>query len=196
MTPSLPVLQQLARRHLDVAGATDEQARRSLEQAREARRVAIVPDVGLYMRRAEPGDARELHELLERFVAPGLLIPRTLKQVYSTIRDFVVVVEDGRIVGCGALRIYSAELGEIGALAVLEEKRDAGLGGRIVDTLVHDARNLGLRRVIALTMRDRFFHRHGFVTKSLVDYPEKIAADCVSCTRRAGCQEIAVSIEL
>lgn len=179
-----------------VAGATDEQARRSLEQAREARRVTLVTDGGQYLRRAEPADAQELHELLERFVAPGLLIPRTLKQVYSTIRDFVVVIENGRIVGCGALRIYSAELGEVGALAVLEEARGGGLGGRIVNALVNDARNLGLRRVIALTMRDSFFHRLGFETRALIEYPEKIAADCVTCSRRAGCQEIAVSIEL
>ncbi|HSJ24000.1 MAG TPA: GNAT family N-acetyltransferase [Longimicrobiales bacterium] len=174
----------------------DRITRRRLEQARESRLVAIVRDDGLYVRRAEPADAQELHELLEQFVAPGMLIPRTLKQVYQSIRDFIVVVDRGRIAGAGALRIYSAELAEIGALAVAEDRQGTGLGGRIVETLVHDARALGLHRVFALTLRDRFFHRLGFETVPIGTFPEKVAADCAGCARRAACNEIAVAMTL
>jgi amino-acid N-acetyltransferase len=174
----------------------DRIGRRRLEQARESRLVAIVRDDGVFVRRAEPADAQELHALLEQFVAPGMLLPRTLKQVYQSIRDFVVVVDSGRIVGAGALRIYSAELAEIGALAVATDHQGSGLGGRIVETLVHDARALGLHRVFALTLRDTFFHRLGFETVPIAKFPEKIAADCVGCARRAACIEIAVALTL
>jgi amino-acid N-acetyltransferase len=174
----------------------DQISRRRLEQARESRLVAIVRDDGVFVRRAEPADAQELHELLEQFVAPGMLIPRTLKQVYQAIRDFIVVVDTGRIVGAGALRIYSAELAEVGALAVAAERQGTGLGGRIVETLVHDARALGLHRVFALTLRDRFFHRLGFETVAIGQFPEKIAADCTGCARRSACNEIAVALTL
>jgi amino-acid N-acetyltransferase len=167
-----------------------------LEQARESRRVAIVRDDGVFVRRAEPADAGELHALLEMFVAPGMLIPRTLRQVYQSIRDFIVVVDRGTIVGAGALRIYSAELAEIGALAVAADRQGTGLGGRIVETLVHDARALGLRRVFALTLRDRFFHRLGFETVAVALFPEKVAADCTTCARRSACDEIAVALNL
>lgn len=176
--------------------AVDQITKRRLEQARESRLVAIVRDDGVYVRRAEPADAAELHALLEQFVAPGMLIPRTLKQVYQSIRDFIVVVDRGVIVGAGALRIYSAELAEIGALAVSHQRQGTGLGGRIVETLVHDARALGLQRVFALTLRDRFFHRLGFETVPIAVFPEKIAADCVGCARRAACDEIAVALNL
>jgi amino-acid N-acetyltransferase len=174
----------------------DRISRRRLEQARESRLVALVREDGVYVRRAEPADAQELHALLEQFVAPGMLIPRTLKQVYQSIRDFIVVVDAGRIVGAGALRIYSAELAEVGALAVADERQGTGLGGRVVETLVHDARALGLRRVFALTLRDRFFHRLGFETVDIGEFPEKIAADCVGCARRTACNEIAVAMTL
>jgi amino-acid N-acetyltransferase len=174
----------------------DRIVRRGLEQARESRLVAIVRDDGLFVRRAEPGDARELHALLETFVAPGMLLPRSLKQVYQSIRDFIVVVADGRIIGAGALRIYSAELAEIGALAVAADQQGTGLGGRIVETLVHDARALGLQRVFALTLRDSFFHRLGFETLPISAFPEKIAADCTGCARRTACNEIAVALTL
>jgi amino-acid N-acetyltransferase len=174
----------------------DQITRRRLEQARESRLVAIVRDDGVFVRRAEPADAMELHALLEQFVAPGMLIPRTLKQVYQSIRDFIVVVDRGVIVGAGALRIYSAQLAEIGALAVSAERQGTGLGGRVVETLVHDARALGLQRVFALTLRDRFFHRLGFETVPIGGFPEKIAADCTGCARRAACNEIAVALNL
>jgi amino-acid N-acetyltransferase len=176
--------------------ALDRLMRRRLEQARESRLVAAVQEDGWYVRRAEPRDAAELHALLEHFVAPGMLIPRTLRQVHHAIRDFIVVVEAGRIVGAGALRIYSAELAEIGALAVAAECQGTGLGGRIVRTLVEDARALGLRTVFALTLRDRFFQRLGFQTVDVRIFPEKVAADCASCARRAACNEIAVAMTL
>ncbi|CAN5643265.1 N-acetyltransferase [soil metagenome] len=182
MNMALPVLDQIVRS--------------GLEQARESRRVAILRGDGMFVRRAEPSDAREIHELLENYVAPGMLLPRTLKQVYRSIRDFVIVIEGERIIGCGALRIYSAELAEVGALAVLDEHRGTGLGRRVVETLVHDARALGLQRVFALTMQDAFFHKLGFTTTSISEFPEKVSADCVGCARRASCNEIAVARSL
>ena len=174
----------------------DSVVRSHMEQARESRRLAIVRNDGFFMRRAEPSDAQELHQLLEQFVAPGMLIPRTLKQVYRSIRDFIVVVEAGKIVGCGALRIYTAQLGEVGALAVAKTHQGTGLGSRIVETLVHDARALGLQRVFALTLQEHFFNRLGFETVNISEFPEKITADCTTCTRRATCNEIAVACTL
>ena len=74
------------------------------------------PDA-IVIRSAGLGDAREIHALLEGFAARGLLLPRTLDQVCRTIRDFVVAVEAGRIVGCGALKIYSETLAAPGQYA-------------------------------------------------------------------------------
>ena len=195
MSPALPVLSRNAAGDVTLP-LVDQIVRRGLEQARESRRVAIVREDGVFVRRAEPSDAREIHELLERYVAPGMLIPRTLKQVYRSIRDFVVVIDRGEIIGCGALRIYTAELAEVGALAVRGEYRGTGLGKRVVETLVHDARALGLHRVFALTMEERFFHRCGFETTLISEFPEKVAGDCATCARRESCNEIAVHVML
>jgi amino-acid N-acetyltransferase len=164
-----------------------------LEQARATRPLSIVPDgSALYVRRAEPSDAREIHELLELFVAHGQLLPRTLRQIYRTIRDYLAAIEDSRIVGCAALRIYSADVAEVGALAVVADRHGTGIGRQLVQTLVHDAGVLGLRSVFALTLQDGFFHRLGFETTTVSEFPEKVAADCSMCARRATCREIAV----
>jgi amino-acid N-acetyltransferase len=180
VSTSLPVLERVVRS--------------GLERARATRPLAIVPEgSALYLRRAGPADAREIHELLEQFVAHGQLLPRTLKQVYRAIRDFVVAVEGDRIIGCAALRIYSADVAEVGALAVAVDHQGTGVGRRLVEAVVHDAQLLGLRRVFALTTSDTFFHRLGFTTTHVADFPEKIAADCTGCSRRATCTEITVA---
>ncbi|HEX6307782.1 MAG TPA: N-acetyltransferase [Longimicrobiales bacterium] len=168
--------------------------RTGLERDRSLRPLAIVPDTSeLYLRRAEPADAPEIHQLLEQFVAVGQLLPRTLKQIYRTIRDFVVAVEGDRIVGCAALRIYSAEIAEIGALAVAPDLQGRGVGRRLVEALVRDAEMLGLRRIFALTLQEEFFGRIGFGRTLVTEFPEKVAADCAGCARRAACREIAVA---
>jgi hypothetical protein len=61
------------------------------------------------------------------------------------------------MVGCAALRIYSAERRRVGALAVAADVQGGGIGGRLVETLLHDAQLLGLRRVFALTTSDGSF---------------------------------------
>jgi amino-acid N-acetyltransferase len=179
-TMALPVLQDVVRT--------------AVEQERAAwPPLAIVPDArDLFFRRAEPSDAQAIHALQQDFVARGLLLPRTLEQIYRTIRDFVVATKDDRVIGCAALRIYSADRAEVGALAVSEDMQGTGVGRRLVEVLLHDARRLGLRQVFALTLQDGFFHRVGFRTTSIAEFPEKVAADCSSCARRSTCDEIAV----
>ncbi len=171
-----------------------------LERRRRASRDGVLvlypgPDA-VVIRTAGLGDAREIHALLEGFAARGLLLPRTLDQVCRTIRDFVVAVEAGRIVGCGALKIYSETLAEVGALAVAEDRHGAGIGSRIVRALDAEAWALGIRRLFALTLQESFFHRLGFRTVHVSEFPEKIARDCAVCDRRTDCIEIAVAREV
>ena len=56
-----------------------------------------------------------------------------------------------------------------------------------------DSAGADVSRVFALTVQERFFHRLGFRTVPMTEFPEKIARDCQGCARRATCAEIAVS---
>jgi amino-acid N-acetyltransferase len=144
------------------------------------------------LRRATTKDAKGIHALTEQFVGDGLLLPRTFEQVNRTIRDYVIALENGKVVSCGALRIYSSESAEVGALAVSSDCQGLGLGRHIVNALVDDARVLGIRNVFALTMQVEFFGKVGFAPTVVSQFPEKIAADCNQCSRRASCVEVAV----
>ena len=147
------------------------------------------------LRTALPADAPAIHALLQNWVGEGKLLPRTLEQVHESIRDFVVVELEGGIVGCGALRMYSDSLAEVGALAISEHHQGLGLGRRVVEALKARAETLGIERVFALTTEEAFFHRLDFRGVSITAFPEKIARDCSSCARRPTCTEIAVLYE-
>jgi amino-acid N-acetyltransferase len=148
------------------------------------------------IRPARVVDAPAIHALIEVYAREGKLLPRTLDQVYRMIREFVVADDGGQVVGCAALRIYHEHLAEIAALAVVERWQGRGVGRRMVETLKSEARALGVPRVFALTIDERFFHKLGFRTVPVVEFPEKITQDCRSCAKRTGCIEIAVLCEL
>lgn len=61
--------------------------------------------MNLSVRKARMGDIRAIHALLMTSSADGLLLPRSLTDLYGHLRDFFVVEGDGATVGCGALSI-------------------------------------------------------------------------------------------
>jgi len=148
------------------------------------------------VREALPSDVEEMHALLDGFARAGLLLPRAVEEVYRNFREFVVAEHNGRIAGCAGLRLYSPQLGEIVGLAVSEESHGRGVGRLVVETLLAQAKSLGLQRVIALTLQPGFFYKLGFDAARVEEYPQKIAADCSRCAKRAACIEVAVTYDL
>ena len=148
------------------------------------------------VRCAEVGDVAEMVALMEAFVRRGLLLPRDESQVYRHFREFVVAEVGGRIVGCAGLRVYSQKSAEIVALAVDEAAHGQGVGRRMVAELIERARAMGIARVFALTLEEGFFARLGFRRVDVAEFPEKIAADCAGCAKRACCVEVAVALDL
>jgi amino-acid N-acetyltransferase len=91
------------------------------------------------------------------------LLAKELVTLYEDVQDFVVAVRGDEVVGCGALHVLWADLGEVRTLAVHTEHRNSGVGAELLDRLIEIARDLGLTRLFALTFHTDFFARHGFV---------------------------------
>lgn len=64
---------------------------------------------------------------------------------------FLVVVLDGKPVGCGAVRLLDDETGELKRMYVAPELRGRGLGRRLVAALEAEALALGARRLVLET---------------------------------------------
>jgi amino-acid N-acetyltransferase len=138
------------------------------------------------------GDLAALEVLIAAYTGDGTLLPRSPANVLQHLRDFRVVHVGGEVVGCGALQIVGASLGEIRSVAVHPRYQGSGLGSRIVLQLVTDARRLGMQRVFCLTRRAGFFGQLGFEVVPRERFPLKIWSDCRFCPRQVNCDEIAM----
>jgi amino-acid N-acetyltransferase len=153
--------------------------------------------IPVFVRPARIADMREVEPLINGFAEKNLMLPKSPDQLARNFREFVVATDaDGRVVGCGALRVYSESLAEIVSLAVHESAHGSGVGGLVVERLLDEARALEVRTAFALTLRDNFFHRLGFETVSKELFPLKVWADCRNCPKLHACDEIAVAKEL
>lgn len=148
------------------------------------------------IRPAAIGDVPYIHHLVESYAAQGNLLPRTMSELYRHLRDFFVLEADGRLAGCGALEIFTEDLGEIRSLVVDDRLKNHGFGRLLVERLLEEARAIGLRRIMALTYVPAFFHKLGFRTVAKDTLPEKVWGICVKCYKFNNCDEIAVLLEL
>jgi amino-acid N-acetyltransferase len=115
------------------------------------------------VRRARTADVPEIKALVDIYAGSGRkLLAKELVTLYEDVQDFRVAEADGQVVGCGALHVLWADLGEIRTLAVHPDYRNHGIGALLLDALLDTARELGLSRLFALTFQTDFFARHGF----------------------------------
>ena len=130
-------------------------------------------------------------------MATGDLLPRSNYDLCRHIKEYVVAqAPDGAIVGCGSLKVYSQELGEIAGLAVHADAQGSGVGRALMEILVADARTSGLSEVLALTRKPTFFLKLGFLPSEKEHFPLKVWADCARCPRQNCCDEVAVVLKL
>jgi len=120
--------------------------------------------VSLVVRRARTPDVPAIKALVDIYAGSGRkLLAKELVTLYEDVPDFRVAEVDGRVVGCGALHVLWADLGEVRTLAVHPDQTGKRVGERLLFELIDTARVLGLSRLFALTFHTEFFARHGFV---------------------------------
>jgi len=145
------------------------------------------------LRPATVRDVKGIHRLLNHYASQGLLLPRSLNELYEGVRDFVVAVTDeGVLVGCCALQVSWENLAEVKCLAVDEDRRGQGLGRQLMERCLEDAAELGLTTVFCLTYQVEFFARLGFVVVDRKRLPHKVWGECVHCPKFPDCDETAM----
>ncbi|MGI9161842.1 MAG: amino-acid N-acetyltransferase [Mycobacterium sp.] len=113
------------------------------------------------VRRARTSDVPEIKRLVDTY-AGKILLEKNLVTLYEAVQEFWVAERDGEVVGCGALHVLWADLGEVRTVAVDPTVKGRGVGHAIVDRLLYEARELHLERLFVLTFETEFFGRHGF----------------------------------
>ena len=146
------------------------------------------------IRKARISDARAIHQLLLKYAGQGLMLSRSLPDIYESIRDIYVYEDDSEVSGTAWLHICWEDLAEVRSLAVAEQASGKGVGRKLVEACLEEARQLGIKRVFCLTYQPEFFGRLGFVEIEKSELPHKIWGDCVKCVKFPECDEIAMQI--
>lgn len=145
----------------------------------------------MQLRKAVMQDVEAIHGLVGYYAAQGLLLPRSRLSLYESLQCFTVAVEEDRLLGVAGLHILWADLAEIRSLAVAPEATGRGIGRKLVETLVEEARSLGIPQVLALTYQRAFFERCGFHPVEKHSLPHKVWKDCLNCSKFPSCDEFA-----
>lgn len=149
------------------------------------------------LRKARLSDAAEIHALMQPFVSQGVLLPRSLGFLCQNIRAFTIIEDEhGRILASGALRFLDEDVAEVQSLAVLAGQQGGGLGRRLVEALLAEAREHQVWQVIALTHNREFFLRLGFQPAERSAFPQKYMMDCLNCPKLRNCHQVAVAFDV
>ena len=142
-------------------------------------------------------DVPAICELINYYAERGLMLHRSLESVYEALREFMVAEDgQGQVIGCAAVDIFWGDLAEVKSLAVDPEQRGQGVGHRLLTAAIEDARQLGIKKLFALTYETEFLARNGFETIDRQTLPEKVWRECLACPKAEACDEIAMLCEL
>lgn len=157
----------------------------------------------MLIRRARIQDLDGMVELINEYANQGLMLPRSKLSLCETLSCFSVVIDElgevsskNSVVGVGGVHILWEDLAEIRSLAISDKTRGKGLGKQLVQHLLKEAEDMGIRRVMALTYQTHFFEKCGFNIVSKESLPHKVWKDCVNCSKFPACDEVAVIKEL
>jgi amino-acid N-acetyltransferase len=119
-------------------------------------------------------DIPDVLRIMEPLIQQGNLVRRTEEDLQRRRADYAVFETDGTIRGCGALHRYGPVHAELAALAVDENYKHLGIGQRIVNYLIEEARRQGLQGVFVLTTRSSdWFLSLGFTSATVDDLPSE-----------------------
>jgi amino-acid N-acetyltransferase len=114
------------------------------------------------IRPARTSDIKGIRALIDAFALQRRLLNKETVTLYESVQEFTVALEDGVVVGCGALHILWEDLAEVRTVAVAEHLHGKGVGRKILDSIIDRAKTIGVERIFCLTFETEFFGSLGF----------------------------------
>lgn len=146
----------------------------------------------MILRKATFKDVEIIHKLVNDYADKGLMLARARNVLYETLRDMILAVDGDEVLAVGALHLVWDELAEIRTLAVAPHAVKTGLGKEIVNQLMDEAQELGVKTVFTLTYQNEFFAKLGFSEIPKERLPHKVWKECINCSKFPNCDEIAM----
>ena len=148
------------------------------------------------IRKANVEDVKKIQKLVNYYAKRDRMLPRSLNELYENIRDYFIYTEGGKVTGVCALHVDWEDLAEIKSLAVAKARGGKGIGTRLLDECIKEAKSLKINKVFALTYVPGFFEKSGFRIVDKKELPHKIWSECIKCVYFPNCKEIAMLKEI
>ena len=150
----------------------------------------------LNIRKASVDDVDAILKLVNYYAEKELLLRKSAFKVYTKLQSFYIAETEKKVVGCVSLVVLWEDLAEICSLAVDEHYLRRGIGKKLVNKCIEQAKLLKVTKIIALTYKDKFFEKIGFhfVDKNI--FPRKLMWECLECPKLDECDELAYLINL
>jgi amino-acid N-acetyltransferase len=118
--------------------------------------------MSIEIRPAKTQDIPGIRALIDTYTLGGRLLNKETVMLYEDVQEFTVAIENGVVVGCGALHVLWEDLAEVRTVAVVDTLKGRGVGHQILEAIIDRARVIGVSRIFCLTFETAFFGRHGF----------------------------------
>jgi amino-acid N-acetyltransferase len=151
------------------------------------------------IRKARLADVNDMYRIINHYAETQQMLPKTQLQLYENLRDYSVAfdsAETGCMIGCGGLHIYWENLAEIRALATAPEMTRKGIGTALVQTLLDEAKDMGIDQIFLFTYEPKFFSRFGFTQVEHNTLPLKVYNECFNCPKFNTCDELAMVLHI
>ena len=149
------------------------------------------------IRKAVISEVTQIQRVLNHYGDKGILLSRSLSELYEHLRDFYVVPDDdGNIIAICALGLCWEDLAEIRSLAVVEQYKGRHYGITLIEKCIEEAKTLGLKKVFTLTYVPEYFKKLGFHVVDKSELPHKVWSDCLKCPKFPNCDETALIKEI
>ena len=125
------------------------------------------------VRRARTSDVPGIAGFVNAYAQERILLAKERVTLYEDVQEFRVAeavwpgqgiggIDRCELIGFGALHVMWQDLAEVRTVAVAPAWRGRGVGHLLLESLLQQARDLGVGRLFCLTFEVGFFSRHGF----------------------------------
>ena len=144
------------------------------------------------LEKAKISDAAQMHQLINDFAGKDEMLARPLSEIYENIRDYFVIKHGEQVLACAALHVNWSDLAEIKSVAVVEDRQNEGIGERLIEACLSEAKEIGISTIFCLTYKPAFFEKFNFSRVDKMELPHKVWSECYRCPKFPNCDEVAL----
>ncbi|MCH9047937.1 MAG: amino-acid N-acetyltransferase [Proteobacteria bacterium] len=125
------------------------------------------------IRIARIDDVGGILELIEPLEKEGILIRRSREKIEADIEAYTVLVRDGTVIACAALKVEEDnKYAELACLAVDKNYQESGKGDELFLKIEEQAIKKGVEKIFVLTTQTaHWFLEHDFIESDVDDLP-------------------------